>query len=290
LKILIYAACTCLKRWLLRPVFQWRAVSLTYPVRWSAGWPLFLRTTRKVALTAQGQALAAQVAPHLLALREYLGATRSQSGALAGRIAVASSPALGRAALLPVLANFCAQYPAVELDIAFSDSLSDLVDQRLDITLRMGPLPSSSLVARKLGELSVVLVAAPALLALHGVPKSLAALQRLPGVGFRVQNSATRYAWQFSKGAEAVSWTPPAPLFTLTSIEAVADAVRAGLGVAPVPAFLVQDDLASGRLKRLLPSFELPRIPLHLCFLSRELLPQRTRVLIDYLVQHFPVV
>jgi LysR family transcriptional regulator, regulator for bpeEF and oprC len=164
---------------------------------------LFRRTTRQVALTEHGQALLARIGPALADIRSGLHSTRAQSGSLVGEVNLSVSHALGRHLVLPALPQFGRAHPEVQVNLWLADRLDDLIVDSLDITVRMGDLPDSSLVAKRLGSLDVVLVATPALLAQHGgMPKTDEQLLRCPAVGFRVPGSGQIYPWQVSGSAE----------------------------------------------------------------------------------------
>lgn len=246
---------------------------------------LFDRTTRKVMLTPQGQALLAQIAPHLDGLSSAISSVQWQARRAEGPVRLSVSHAFGRAVLLPLLGAFRERHPGIHVEVSLADGIADLMDEQIDVAVRMGELPASALVARSLGRLPVSLVGARSLLSRIQGPTEIEQLAQMPTIAFRIPGSGALYRWRFRRSEHAVVWQPAAPVLTLNSIEAVVDAVRAGLGVAPVPTYLVQDDLQRRRLRRLLPHFELPSIPVHVCFLQRRLLPARTRQLIDFLTE-----
>jgi DNA-binding transcriptional LysR family regulator len=245
---------------------------------------LFRRTTRKVVLTEQGEQLVQTMLPHLQGLRESLMASQSQTNRFSGVIRVSVSHAWGRAVLMPKIAQFKSLYPEISVHLFLADGIDDLIDDQLDLSLRLGALPDSALIAGSLNSLSVVLVGASSLLKEKGTPKTISSLVRWPCVGFQIPGTGQPYAWMFKRNDQTTSWAPSSPGIVLNSIEAVADAVKAGWGIAPVPKFLMEKALQDGSLRQLLPSYELPSIPLHLCFTDRSLMPARTRALIDFLV------
>jgi DNA-binding transcriptional LysR family regulator len=253
---------------------------------------LFKRTTRKVALTEAGESLLARIGEPLAQIQAGLRTTQAQSDDLAGTVRLSVSHALGRLAVLPALPAFTAQHPQVQLEVLLADRIDDLIDKNLDLTIRMGPLPDSSMVARKLGDLAVGLFAAPELLGAWGAPGSLAQLQAMPAVGFRVPGSGALYGWQLASDKKSgeqhtiVSQHTPA---ICNSIEGVIDLARLGAGVAAIPSCLVAADVRDGRLVAVLKRHKLPSIPVHLHFASRSLMPKRVRVLMDHLAETLPV-
>jgi DNA-binding transcriptional LysR family regulator len=246
---------------------------------------LFRRTTRKVMLTEQGERLIHSIRLHLNGLRDSLLASQLQANSLSGLVRISVSHAYGRVILLPKLVQFKHYHPEVSIHVSLADGIDDLLDKQLDLTIRLGPLPDSALVARSLGKLSVVLAGAKKLLAEKKALKTIAALGSWPTIGFRVPGSGNVYNWVFKGTTETTTWAPTMPVLVVNSIEAVADAVIAGVGIAPVPRFLIESALKNGSIKTLLAGYELPSIPVHLCFTDRAHMPARTRALIEFLVR-----
>ncbi len=244
---------------------------------------LFRRTTRKVVLTEHGEALIARISPALADIRAGLLSTRAQSGNLAGDVRLSVSHALGRHFVLPALPAFRAQYPEVRVEVLLADGLDDLIVESLDLTIRMGELPDSSMVAKRLGTLPVVLVASSNLLATLGTPKTPEKLRACPAIGFRIPGSGSLYPWKFETKGERVAVVPERLNTICNSMEGVVDLVRQGQGIAAVPRYLVEKDIASGDLKILLERYKLPSIPVHLYFASRAHMARRVRLLADHL-------
>jgi DNA-binding transcriptional LysR family regulator len=158
---------------------------------------LFRRTTRKVMLTEQGERLVQTMSPHLNSLRESLLASHKQANSLSGIVKVSVSHAYGRVILLPQLAKFKQLHPEVVLQVSLADGIDDLLDKQIDLTIRLGPLPDSALVARSLGSADVVLVGATSLLSAHVAPKSITQLDAWPTIAFRVPGNDQPYNWVF---------------------------------------------------------------------------------------------
>ncbi len=253
------------------------------------GTKLFKRTTRKVALTEAGDALIARITRPLSEIRESLSSTRVKNSQLAGTVSCSVSHALGRALVLPNIAVFAAKHPEVQVELLLADRLDDLIVQNIDFSIRMGELQNSSMVARKLGMLSVVLVASNQLLKTHGTPRNLAQLANLPSVGFRMPGQGTLYSWQLRENKKSTddlhTVVPSRAAVVCNSIEGVFDLARAGVGVAAIPRYLVEADIVAGRLKPVLERYRLPDIPVYLYFISRAMMPKRVRLLADHLAQ-----
>ncbi|MDJ0709559.1 MAG: LysR family transcriptional regulator [Woeseiaceae bacterium] len=250
------------------------------------GAKLFQRTTRKVVLTDQGEVLRQQLESPLAALRESLLAAEESTSNLGGVVRLSASHAYGRRFVLPSLAAFRTSYPDIRIETFLSDQIDDLIDDQLDLTIRLGELPDSSMIARKLADLEVVLAIPSELIADRRPPDSISDLSEFPTIGYRVPGTGDLYAWTFEGQGERYSAAPQSPMLVTDSIEGVADLVRCGLGVAPVPKYLLSEELRTGTVVAGLSNHNLPAVPVHLCFTSREHLPQRVRVLIDCLATH----
>jgi DNA-binding transcriptional LysR family regulator len=190
--------------------------------------------------------------------------------------------------LVPLAMGFRSQHPGVGIDFALSDRVDDLIAQPIDVAVRLGPLPESSMIARAVGHLPLVLAAAPALLAERGLPKRIDELAQWPAVGFRVPGTAQRYAWPFIERGRRRQFEPAGSVAESDSIDAVAALVRAGAGIAMLPRHVVEADLRERHLVALLPPRVAPGPAVHVCYTHRELVPRRVRALIDWLVQTLP--
>jgi DNA-binding transcriptional LysR family regulator len=246
------------------------------------------RTTRQVVLTEAAQELVARCSASIRMLDEALAAVGEHEGQLAGTVRVGGSAAFGRDVLVPLGLRFRAQHPGVHIDFALSDRVDDLIAQPIDVAVRLGPLPESSMIARPVGHLPLVLAAAPSLVAELGLPKRIDDLAHWPAVGFRVPGTAQRYAWPFLDRGRRRQFEPASSVADSDSIDAVAALVRAGTGIAMVPRHLVEADLRERRLLALLPPGVAPGPAVHVCYAQRELVPRRARALIDWLVQNLP--
>jgi LysR family transcriptional regulator, regulator for bpeEF and oprC len=247
------------------------------------GGKLFRRTTRKVGLTDLGETLLAQSAEAALQLRETLLQARSGAAGIAGLIRFSVSHGYGRHVVLPKLSAFRERYPQVRIEVILSDSIDDLVLKTLDFSIRLGPLPDSSMVVRRMEDLDVVLVGAATLLRAASVPRRLEDIASLPLINFRLPGTGALAPWVFNKAGRRAVVDTSSAILTVNSIEVVADLVIAGVGVAPIPRYLVASELKTGRLKALFPAHRFADIPVHICFTDRGLMPGRVRLLIDAL-------
>ncbi|AYO84102.1 LysR family transcriptional regulator [Methylobacterium brachiatum] len=244
---------------------------------------LFNRTSRKLALTEAGHAAKASAA-RILAEGEaaealaIAGATEPR-----GLVRLAAPMTFGVMHVAPLLPAFLRQHPAVSVDLHLSDAVVDLVGGGFDIGLRIAALPDSSLRARRLCAIRRSLVATPAYLDRHGRPVHPDDLARHACLGYAYLATPDRWRFIDDSGAEAVI-VPGGPL-RANNAEALAPALRAGLGLALQPDFMIWDDLEAGRLERVLPGWSPPPIALHLVTPPGDPRPARITALIGYLGQ-----
>ncbi len=251
------------------------------------GQRLARRTTRKVVLTDAALALIDRCGTPLEALGAALDAAREKDGGVSGTVRLAGSAAFGRDVLVPIVVAFHRQYPAVRVELTLSDHLDDLVARPIDVTVRLGPLPETSLVARFVGTLPLVVVASRRLLG-KVTPRSVEELLRLPAVGFRVPATGRAWPWPFTIDGRQHLVEPTRCALESDSIDAVVALARAGLGVAVVPRHAVESDLGARRLIELLPSAVGAGPAVHVCYGARELMPKRVRALVETLVRALP--
>jgi DNA-binding transcriptional LysR family regulator len=188
--------------------------------------------------------------------------------------------------LLPLLPGFLAEYPQVEVDVVLTDRVVDLFEERADVAIRTGPLRESRLVARKLGESRLIIVASPDYLSRHGEPKTLADLKRHNQLGF----CFTRHiqGWPFIDENGASQTMALAGNALVSDGEALRQVALAGLGLARLSSFHITPDITAGRLVPVLEKYNPHDIEtMHAVFVGQGgHLPARVRAFLDYLSQH----
>ncbi len=247
--------------------------------------PLLHRTSRRVALTDTGRA-ALDRAGRLLAEGEAVEAEVSaQAQTPRGLVRMAAPMSFGLAHLAPALPDFFAAYPEVSVELSLADHLVELVSEGFDLGLRIANLADSTLLARRLCNVRILLVGSPAYFARYGRPAHPRELTRHRALFYTLSRS--RDAWRFvheRDGEYAV--TVPSPL-RVNNADALAPALHAGLGLALQPEFLVWQDLAEGRLETVMTGWTVPPIAVHLVTPPGNVRPLRVQVLIDFLSRRF---
>jgi DNA-binding transcriptional LysR family regulator len=249
--------------------------------------PLFHRTSRRMSLTESGRA-ALERAERILTDGEAVEAeARAQSATPRGLVRMAAPMSFGIAHVAPALPDFFALYPDVSVEIHFSDEVVDLVSDNFDLALRIASLADSSLIARRLCNVRILLVGSPGYFKKNERPKHPKDLTAHRALFYTL--SGSRDAWRFRhKRNGEYSVVVPSPL-RVNNADALMPALLAGLGLALQPEFLVWRELASGKLESVMADWAAPSIALHLMTPPSTIRPARVQVLMDFLSQRFPL-
>lgn len=245
------------------------------------------RTTRRLALTAEGQVFYER-AQALVAELDDLEHSLAQGAAHArGMVRVNASVAFGTHALLPLLPTFWETYPNIVVDISLSDEIVDLYLDHTDIAFRTGPIQDSSLVARRIGSTYRKIVAAPAYLAKFGVPHSLDELVEHNCLGFNFRRSAPIWPEKDApaRGGRRIAERMARGSLLTNNGETVRRMALAGVGLARLGDFHIRDDLEAGALVEVLADAGLDQEePIHAVYPGSQRMPQRTRLFLDFFV------
>lgn len=209
---------------------------------------LLTRTTRSLALTGEGEVVYRHVATILQSLQDAEREVRLMQHVPRGRLRISVPTVLGRHAVLPALGDFRTRFPDLMIDIDLSDMMVDIVREGFDVTVRLGELEDSTLRARRIGPHRFVTCAAPAYLDRHGEPQVPADLADHSCIQYRFPTTGRPEIWAFHD----VAIRPVSPAIVLNDGAALRDAALAGLGIVQAPAYLVTDDINSGRLRAIL--------------------------------------
>lgn len=245
---------------------------------------LLHRTTRKLSLTTEGARLFELAAPGMRQLDEALEQIRSSRSEDDGMIRLTAPPSLGSRVLVPLVQGFRAQYPGIVFDVVLSDLFTDLVEARIDVGFRVGTSPGQNLVARRLCDVPMVICAAPDYLARHGEPTTPDDLLRHQCTGFRRPSTGRMVPWELQIDGNLVYQEVPA-VASFNDLEAEVEAVRAGMGIGQLAAYMIHADLVSGRLKPVLTDYSASNIGLYMYFPHRTQMPTRVRRFIDFVVE-----
>jgi DNA-binding transcriptional LysR family regulator len=246
---------------------------------------LLQRTTRQVRPTRDGEVYYNHCVRLLADLDAVEADFREAAAVPKGRLRIDLASSLARLVLIPALPEFLARYPKIELDIGTSDRFIDLVREGVDCVLRAGDLPDSTMVGRRVANLSQATVASVAYVQRHGMPQTLADLQNgHVAVDWASPTTRRTSPLEFMVGKRMREVTLPAPI-VVSGTEAYLACCEAGLGIAQFPRYRVDEALASGTLIELLPAMPPPSFPISVLYQSQRQLPLRLRVFIDWIVE-----
>jgi DNA-binding transcriptional LysR family regulator len=249
------------------------------------GTPLLLRTTRHLALTDDGRILYERAKSILGELREVEATLSRGRQAPSGRIRISAPTLIGRSLIAPLLAEFLRRYPLLTVDLVLVDRAVDLVEEDIHLALRVGHLPDSPLVARKLADISMIVCASPAYLERRGLPQEPADLSRHDCLVF--SDTPGIAGWRFKDRAKTERRIRISGRLWMNSLDALVSAAKAGAGLVRVPSWQVEADIADGALQRVLVDYEPKPTPLHLLFQPSRLTSPKSRAFVDYLVERW---
>lgn len=242
---------------------------------------LLTRTTRTVRVTEAGARYAEDCRRILADVGDAESATSGSRAQIKGLLGVTAPAVFGNLHVTPIVADYLRRYPDVDAHCLFVDRVVNLVDEGLDVAVRIGELPDSTLQAIPVGHVRRMLVATPAYLAAHGrpaTPADLAAHTLIQPTGVSPYPE-----WRFTHGGRTVVQRIRPRLRTTTN-DAGRTAALTGLGIARLVSYQVADDLTSGALEALLPDFETPPLPVHVLHREGRHVTQKVRVFIDLAV------
>lgn len=250
---------------------------------------LMNRTTRALKLTVEGDAFLRQARIALEALDAAMDTVASQRAEPSGRVRISTSSAFGREHLLPAIPGLLTRYPALKVEVDFDDRVIDLVRDGYDFVIRGGHIPDSSLVSRPIFRMNSVLVASPAYLKQHGVPKTPQELQSHRLIARRfLSGQVAPWTFKAENGNTATFDPADTAVLTLSAPEAVVQAACDGVGIVQIAVHLAWPHLRSGALKVVLDRYHQPgTYEMVLQYPHRALLAPRIRATMDYLLEAF---
>ncbi|HEX4857926.1 MAG TPA: LysR family transcriptional regulator [Usitatibacteraceae bacterium] len=246
---------------------------------------LLNRTTRRLSLTEAGQAFHERAIQLLADLEEAEATAASATARPKGTIKLTCSVAFGVRHLAPAIGAFQAVHPEVLFDVSLSDRFVDLVEEGVDLAVRIGELGNPALVARRIGQMRLVACAAPAYLQRHGTPRRPEDLVRHNCLSY--EYAPTKGQWRFFDRKGTERRVRIAGSVHANSGEMLASIAAEGVGIALEPDFIVNPLIAAGRLVPILKSHPVPETGIYAVYPSRRHLSAKVRAFVDFLAQRF---
>jgi LysR family transcriptional activator of dmlA len=248
---------------------------------------LFNRTTRKIVLTEVGRQVLHEAYKVELALQTIEDISEDSQSVIAGDLNVTCATAQGRIHLVPLITKFLAHYPKVNVNLQLEDRFVDMVAENMDVSIRIGYLADSTLIARKLGDLSGVLCASPKYLSNAPSLQTPADLLHHRCLFYRNSKLAMN-SWSFisDQGEESVTVSGP---LSINDPGALISAALAHAGVLLIDKGLLGDTMRDGQLVPVLTGYRsIQNLPMYVVYREREFIPAKTRALVDFLLEEMP--
>jgi DNA-binding transcriptional LysR family regulator len=243
---------------------------------------LLQRTTRKVALTDVGARYLERVRRILADVEEAEGSAQAERTRPSGRLVVSAPVGFGRLHVSPVMSVYLKRYPEVGAELRLADRMINLVEDGVDIAVRIGHLPDSSLVARHVGEMRRIVVAAPGYLKQRGEPGTPEAIASHETIQFGA--TAASPDWRFVEDGREVR-VACTPRFATNSADAAIQYAEQDGGLTRVLAYQAAEAIKAGRLRIVLAKFEEPPLPIHVVYPTSRLLSAKVRTFIDLVTE-----
>jgi len=241
---------------------------------------LLNRTTRRLSLTDEGREYYERCKRVLAEIEEAEAALSARRVAPKERLRITASVMFGRLRVAPVVAEFIQRHAAIEVELLLLDRVVDLVEEGIDLGVRIGPLPESSLVALPVGETRRVVCASPAYLKRSGVPKVPTDLSQHRCIGFAGLSGGGEWVM----GSTRIERIPVQTVLTTNQVDAAVDACLRGIGCGQFLCYQVQALLDAGKLRRLLQDYEPVPLPIHIVYPYARLLSSNVRAFVDFAV------
>lgn len=245
---------------------------------------LFVRTTRHIRLTEGGQAYFEQCRSALAQLVEAERTVAGQQSAPSGLLRISMPTTYGHYRVLPKLADFRARYPEVQVDIHLSNRNIDFAEEGYDLAIRVRAPADSSLIARKLEDAALVVVATPAYLARAGVPGCLADLDHHDCIQFELPSNGKKIPWLFRKDGKDIEINSKGGYCCSEDVLGGVTLARGDAGLFQTYRFIVEEDLRKGTLREVLQEFSGCSRPFNLLYPHNRHVPLRVRAFVDFLV------
>lgn len=249
---------------------------------------LLRRTTRRIGLTDAGRQYLEQARAAFTLLDEAEREAQGEEGELKGRVRLSVPTTYGHYRLPPLLARFAQRHPGVRVELNITNRNVDLVAEGFDLAIRLGHLPDSGLVARKLEDAALCLVASPDYLRRSGRPQSLNALEQHVCLPFVMPSTGRIAPWVFEDAGRDVEWLPPSTLQVSGDVLGVVSLAAQGVGICQSYDFIVRQQIEQGSLVELLPALRGRTRPFSVVYAPHRRQSAATRALIDLLTSSDP--
>ncbi|WP_206208408.1 LysR family transcriptional regulator [Vibrio sp. H11] len=243
------------------------------------GLRLLNRTTRKLSLTEAGERYYYHVSQAMTHARQGSDAVSELQGEPRGKLKITAPMSFGVLHIAPVISEFLERYPYVEVDLQLEDQMVDLIQGGFDLAIRIGHLPTSNLIAKRLVRCRSILCSSPGYLQLHQPPQKPQDLIHHNCLVYSYFRGGSE--WTFSQNGADFKVIPKGNL-TVNNSEAIRRALLDGLGIGQLPTFLVSKDIIAGRLKPVMQEFSLPEHAIYAVFPERKHLPLKVRAFMDF--------
>ena len=248
---------------------------------------LLNRTTRRVTVTPDGAAYYDRTVRLLTDLDDIEASMTNARANPRGRLRIDVGTSVAQLLIIPQLAEFHARYPDIQVDLGVSDRTVDLIGDNVDCVIRGGELSDQSLVARRIGNLEFITVAAPAYLERKGKPTHpLEIEEKHASVIYFSPQSGRHYPLEFRRGDESIDITGPYQL-SVNEANAYVTSIVAGLGIGQITSWQAQRYLASGALVQLLPDWTQPLLPVYVVYPPNRHLSAKVRAFVDWAAELF---
>jgi DNA-binding transcriptional LysR family regulator len=246
------------------------------------GTRLFVRTTRSVRLTESGERFLQDARRILLELEEAEEAAVGSHAAPRGGLRITAPVLFGRMFVTPILGDFLDLYPLVNARTLFVDRVVNLMDEGLDVAIRIGDLPDSSLIAVRAGTVRRVMFASPEYVKEHGMPQRPEDLSKHRLIQSLAMGASSE--WPFQENGKPFSIRAE-PRLRMNTNDAVIELAVRGWGLSRLLSYQIAPDLAEGRLQTVLDEFELPPLPIHVVHQEGRMVSAKVRAFVDYMAE-----
>ena len=245
---------------------------------------LLHRTTRKLSLTEAGERYYEHAAQALSAAGRAEDSVAELQGEPQGKLKISSPMSFGRLHVAPLIPKLMQRYPKLQIDLVMDDRNIDLVADGIDVAIRSGDMPDSTLIARKLAPLRQVLCASPTYIDRYGMPVTPSELRERNCILFSYSGDANEWTLNKDGQSEAVLVSGG---YRVNNSEAIVEALREGVGIGRLPTFVAGPDLKAGNLVRVLESYQIPDHTFYAVFPERQYLPAKVRAFLDFAIEYF---